>query len=124
MLSLGSRTLVSKRFSESGVSCSSRVVNRALTGCFLGHPSTLWSFNPQYRQRLLSIWSLRSLPFNLPSLPSLSERSTRGVDGDGDLTMEDGCLEGFWELRDGAVCGRVVDDWGRDEAELCEEAEY
>jgi len=38
--------------------------------------------------------------------------------------MEDGCLEGFWELRDGAVCGRVVDDWGRDEAELCEEVEY
>ena len=70
------------------------------------------------------IWRLHSLLFNLPSLPSLSERSTRGVDRDGDLTMEDGRLEGFWELRDGAVCGGVVDDWGRDRAELCEEAEY
>jgi len=65
---------------------------------------------------------LCSLPFNLPSLPSLSERSTRGVDGDGDLTMGDGRLEGFWELRDGAVCSGVVDDCGRDGAELCEEA--
>jgi len=45
------------------------------------------------------------------------------VDGDGDLTMEDGCLEGFWELWDSAVCGGVVDDWGQDGAELCEEAE-
>jgi len=72
----------------------------------------------------LSIRHLRSLPFNLLSLPSLSERSTRGVDGDGDLTMEDGCLEGFWELQDGTVCGGVVDDWGRDGVELCEEAEY
>jgi len=34
------------------------------------------------------------------------------VDGDGDLTMEDGRLEGFWELQDSAVCGRVVDNWG------------
>ena len=42
------------------------------------------------------------------------------MDGDGDLTMEDGRLEGFWELRGGGV----VDDWGRDGAELCEEAEY
>jgi len=96
---------------ESRVSCSSRVVNRALTGCFLGHPSTLWSFDLQYRQRLLSIQHLCSLPFNFLSLPSLSERSTRGVDRDGDLTMEDGHLGGFWELQDGAVCGRVVDDW-------------
>jgi len=45
------------------------------------------------------------------------------VDGDGDLTMEDGHLEGFWELQDSAVCGGVVDDWGQDRAELCEEAE-
>ena len=43
---------------------------------------------------------------------------------DGDLMMESGCLEGFWKLQDGAVCGRVVDDWGRDRAELCEEVEY
>ena len=71
----------------------------------------------------MSIQRLRSLPFNLLSLPSLSERSTCGVDGDGDLTMEDSRLEGFWELRDGAVCGRVVDDWGREGAELCKEAE-
>jgi len=46
------------------------------------------------------------------------------VDGDGDLTMKDSRLEGFWKLRDGAVCDRVVDDWGQDGAELCEEAEY
>ena len=110
MLSLGSCTLVSERFLESGVSCSSRVVNCALTGCFLGHPSTLWSFDLQYRQRLLSIRRLRSLPFNLLSLPSLSERSTCGVDRDGDLAMEDGRLEGFKELQDGVICGRVVDD--------------
>jgi len=32
------------------------------------------------------------------------------VDEDGDLMMEDGRLEGFWELRDGVVCGGVVDD--------------
>jgi len=46
------------------------------------------------------------------------------VDGDGDLTIEDGRLGGFWELRDGVVCGGVVDDWGRHGAELCKEAEY
>ena len=72
----------------------------------------------------MSIRHLRSLPFNLLSLPSLSERSTRGVDRDGDLTIENGRLEGFWELRDGTVCDRVVDDWGRDRAELCKEVEY
>ena len=71
----------------------------------------------------MSIRRLRLLPFNFLSLPSLSERSTRGVDGDGDLTMEDGRLEGFWELQDGAVCGRVMDDWGWDRVELCEEEE-
>jgi len=32
------------------------------------------------------------------------------VDGDGDLMMEDGRLESFWELGDGAVCDGVVDD--------------
>jgi len=32
------------------------------------------------------------------------------VDGDGDLMMEDGRLGGFWELRDGTVCGGVVDE--------------
>jgi len=52
------------------------------------------------------------------------ERSTCGVDGDGDLMMEDSCPEGFWELWDGVVCGGVVDDWGRDGVELCKEAEY
>jgi len=46
------------------------------------------------------------------------------VDGDGDLVMEDGCLESFREFRDGAVCGGVVDDWEQDRAELCEKAEY
>ena len=71
----------------------------------------------------MSIRHLCSLLFNLLSLPSLSERSTHEVDGDGDLTMENGCLEGFWELWDSVVCGGVVDDWGRDGAELCEEAE-
>ena len=71
----------------------------------------------------MSIQRLHSLPFNLPSLPSLSERSTYRVDRDGDLMMEDGRLEGFWEPRDGTVCGGVVDVWGRDRAELCEEAE-
>ena len=45
------------------------------------------------------------------------------MDEDGDLTMEDGRLEDFWEPRDGAVCGGVVDVWGQDRAELCEEAE-
>ena len=45
------------------------------------------------------------------------------MDGDGDLTIEDGRLEGFWELQDGMVCGGVVDVWGRDKVELCKEAE-
>ena len=72
----------------------------------------------------MSIRHLRSLPFNLLSLPSLLERSTCRVDGNGDLTMEDGCLEGFRELQDGAVCGGVVDDWGQDRVELCKETEY
>ena len=72
----------------------------------------------------MSIQRLCSLPFNLPSLPSLSERSTRGVDRDSDLVMENGRLEDFRELQDGAVCGRVVDDWGRDGTELCKKAEY
>jgi len=99
------------------------VVRRALTGCFLGHPSTLWSFDPQYRQRLLSIWRLRSLPFSFLSLPNLSKRSTRGVDGDGDLAMGDDVLGGFREFREGAVCGGAVDDWGRGGTEFCEEAE-
>ena len=45
------------------------------------------------------------------------------MDGDGDLTMEDGRLEGFWEPRDGTVCGGVVDVWGRDKVELCKEVE-
>ena len=67
---------------------------------------------------------LRSLPFNLPSLPSLLERSTYGVDRDGNLAMENGCLKGFREFQDGAVCGKVVKDWGQDGAELCKEAEY
>jgi len=71
------------------------VVRRALTGCFLGHPSTLWSFDPQYRQRLLSIRRLCSLSFSFLSLPNLSERSTYGVDGDSDLAMEDDALGGF-----------------------------
>jgi len=31
---------------------------------------------------------------------------------------------GFRELRESAVCGRAVDDWGRDGMEFCEEAEY
>ena len=84
----------------------------------------MWSFDPQYRQRLLSIQRLRSLPFNLLSLPSLLEKSTCGVDGDGNLTMEDGHLESFWELQDGVVCGGVVDDWGQDRAELCKKAKY
>jgi len=52
------------------------------------------------------------------------ERSTCGVDRDGDLAMEDSHLEGFREFWDSAVCSGVVDDWGQDGAELCEEAEY
>jgi len=51
-----------------------------------------------------------SLPFNLPSLPSLSERSTHGVDGDGHLAMENDDLGGFREFRESAVCGGFVDD--------------
>jgi len=46
------------------------------------------------------------------------------VDRDGDLAMEDDCLEDFREFWDGAVCSGVVDDWGPDRAELCEEVEY
>jgi len=80
---------------ESGVSCSFRVVSHALIGCFLGHPSTLWSFDLQYRQRLLLIQCLCSLSFNFPSLPNLSKSSTHGVDGDGDLAMEDDDLGGL-----------------------------
>jgi len=38
--------------------------------------------------------------------------------------MEDSRLEGFWELWDGVVYGGVIDNWGRDGAELCEEVEY
>ena len=52
------------------------------------------------------------LLFNLLSLPSLSERSTQGVDGDGNLVIKDGCLEGFRKFQDGMVCGIVVEDWG------------
>ena len=37
-------------------------------------------------------------PFNLPSLPNLLERSTCGVDEDGDLAIEDDVLGGFREL--------------------------
>jgi len=45
------------------------------------------------------------------------------VDGDGNLAMEDDALGGFRELREGAVCGGAVDNWGRDRAEFCEKAE-
>jgi len=38
--------------------------------------------------------------------------------------MEDGHLEGFRELRNGAVCGGVIDDWGQDGVGLCEKMEY
>ena len=54
----------------------------------------------------------------------MSERSTHGVDRDGNLAMENGGLGGFREFREGTVCGRFVDDWERDRAELCEEVEY
>jgi len=47
-----------------------------------------------------------------PLIPSLLKRLTYGVDGDGDLVMEDGHLEGFREFWDGAVCSGVMDDWG------------
>ena len=53
---LGITLWFSERFSEGRVFCSSRVVSHAFISCFLGHPSILWSFNPQYRQRLLPIW--------------------------------------------------------------------
>jgi len=46
------------------------------------------------------------------------------VDGDGDLVIEGDVLGGFRKLREGTVCGGVVDDWERGRAELCEEAEY
>jgi len=46
------------------------------------------------------------------------------VDRDGDLAMEDDALGVFRELQEGAVCGGFVDDWGQDETEFCEEAEY
>jgi len=52
----------------------------------------------------------RSLPFNLLSLPSLSERSTRGVDGDSNLAMENDDLGGFREFQESVVCGGFVDD--------------
>jgi len=52
------------------------------------------------------------------------ERSTHGVDKDGDLAMEDGRLESFRKLWNGMVCGGVIDDWGQDRAELCEETKY
>jgi len=45
------------------------------------------------------------------------------VDRDGNLAIEDDALGGFRELREGMVCGRVVDNWGRDGAEFCEKAE-
>ena len=73
---------------------------------------------------MLSIWRLHSLPFSFPSLPNLSERSTHGVDGDGDLVMENDALGGFRELREGAVCSGAVNDWRRDGTEFCEEAVY
>jgi len=46
------------------------------------------------------------------------------VDRDGDLAMEGNVLEGFRELREGAVCGRVMGVWEQGGAEPCEEAEY
>ena len=46
------------------------------------------------------------------------------MDRDGDLAIEDGCLEGFREFWDSAVYSRVMNDWGRDGVELCKEAEY
>jgi len=38
--------------------------------------------------------------------------------------MEDDDLGGFRELREGVVCGEVVDNWGQDGAELYEKTEY
>jgi len=52
------------------------------------------------------------------------ERSTYGVDRDGNLAMEDNDLGGFREFQEGTVCGRFVDNWEQDKVELCEEAEY
>ena len=72
----------------------------------------------------MSIWHLHSLPFNLPSLPSLSKRSIHRVDKDGNLVMEDDDLEGFRKSQESAVYGGFVDNWGQDKAELCEKAEY
>ena len=72
----------------------------------------------------MSIRCLRSLLFNFPSLPNLSERSTCGVNGDGDLAMEGDVLGGFRKLREGAVCGGVMGVWEQGGAEPCEEAEY
>jgi len=46
------------------------------------------------------------------------------VDGNGNLAMEDEDLGGFRELREGAVCDRVVDDWEQDGTEFCRETEY
>jgi len=46
------------------------------------------------------------------------------VDGNRDLAIEGDVLGGFRELQEDAVCGGVMDDWERDKAELCEEAEY
>ena len=59
----------------------------------------------------MSIWHLCSLLFNFPSLPNLSERSTHGMDGDGDLAIEGDVLGDFRELREGAVCGGVMGVW-------------
>jgi len=75
-------------------------------------------------QRLLSIQRLRSLLFNLLFLPNLLERSTYRVDRDSNLAIEGNVLGGFRKLREGVVCGEVVDDWERDRAEPCKEAEY
>jgi len=36
------------------------------------------------------------------------ERSTHGVDGDHNLTIEDDDLGGFREFQEGAVCGGFV----------------
>jgi len=52
------------------------------------------------------------------------ERSTYGVDGNGNLATENDDLGGFREFQESAVCGGFVNDWGRDRAELCEEVEY
>ena len=52
------------------------------------------------------------------------ERSTYGVDGDGNLAMEDDDLEGFREFQEVTVYGRFVDNWEWDKVELCKEAEY